>query len=143
MVSPKRANRFGSTAIILRASTSSSQPMTKSSALHPWLYLTFEPGIQDMMEENIGQHGREYTSYKVANLPIEFSTSMPRTQLRPGYGDGFLGAPLQSVPARERPAPRGQGDPRGTSSTHRQHNPGGAHHVGTELGEPDLCGAGV
>src|SRR5262249_42107396 len=26
-----------------------------------------------------------YTSYKVANLPIEFSTSIPRTQLRPGY----------------------------------------------------------
>src|SRR5215813_9701389 len=70
-----------------------------------------------------------YTSYKVANLPIEFSTSIPRTQLRPGYGEGFLGAPLQRVPSRERPAPRGQGDPRGTSRTHRQHNPGGAHHV--------------
>jgi hypothetical protein len=29
----------------------------KASALHPWPYLTFEPGIQDMMEENICQHG--------------------------------------------------------------------------------------
>src|SRR5215813_11763904 len=73
------------------------------------------------------RHG--YTSYKVANLPIEFSTSIPRTQLRPGYGDGFLGAPLQSVPPRERPSPRVQGGHRGTSRTHRQHNPGSAYHV--------------
>src|SRR5262245_52207016 len=73
--------------------------------------------------------GHLYTSYKVANLPIEFSTSIPRIQLRPGYGDGFLGAPLQSVPPRERPSPRVQGGPRGTSRTHRQPNPGGAHHV--------------
>jgi hypothetical protein len=36
-----------------------------------------------------------YTSYKVANLPIEFSRSIPRAQLRPGYGDGFRGAPLE------------------------------------------------
>ena len=38
---------------------------------------------------------RIYTSYKVANLPIEFSRSIPRAQLRPGYGDGFRGAPLE------------------------------------------------
>jgi hypothetical protein len=82
-----------------------------------------------MMQEYIGEHGRTYTSYKVANLPIEFSTSIPRTQLRPGYGDGFLGAPLQSVPAHERPSPRMQGGPRGTSRTPRQHNHGGAQHV--------------
>jgi hypothetical protein len=29
---------------------------------------------------------------------LEFSTSIPRTQLRPGYGDGFLGAPLHGHP---------------------------------------------
>jgi hypothetical protein len=83
----------------------------------------------ESVQSEVRQPRRRYTSYKVANLPIEFSTSIPRTQLRPGYGEGFLGAPLQSVPSRERPAPRGQGDPRGTSRTHRQHNPGGAHHV--------------
>jgi hypothetical protein len=27
---------------------------------------------------------------------VEFSTSIPRAHLRPGYGDGFLGAPLQT-----------------------------------------------
>src|ERR1043165_3514891 len=88
----------------------------------------FHIRIQDM-EVYVGRQGAHYTSYKVANLPIEFSTSIPRTQLRPGYGEGFLGAPLQRVLSRERPAPQGQGDPRGTSRTHRQHHPGGAHHV--------------
>jgi hypothetical protein len=78
---------------------------------------------------HIRQQWGNYTSYKVANLPIEFSTSIPRTQLRPGYGDGFLGAPLQSVPSYERPSPRRQGGQRGTSRTHRQHTPGGAHHI--------------
>jgi retron-type reverse transcriptase len=36
-----------------------------------------------------------YSSYKVANPLLEFSTSIPRTQLRPSSGEGFLGAPLQ------------------------------------------------
>ena len=78
---------------------------------------------------HICQQWRDYTSYKVANLPIEFSTSIPRTQLRPGYGDGFLGAPLQRVPPHEHPSPRAQGGQRGTSRTQPQDNPGGAHHV--------------
>jgi hypothetical protein len=43
----------------------------------------------------VRQQRRRYTSYKVANLPIEFSRSIPRVQLRPGYGDGFRGAPLE------------------------------------------------
>jgi len=87
------------------------------------------PEVQGLVPRHLCQDRGEYTSYKVANLPIEFSTSIPRTQLRPGYGDGFLGAPLQSVSSRERPAPQVQGDQRGTSRTHRQHNHGGAHHV--------------
>ena len=47
-----------------------------------------------------------YTPYKVANLVLEFSTSIPRTQLRPGYGDGFLGAPLHGGPSGEDPTPQ-------------------------------------
>ena len=92
-------------------------------------------GPNQTMVAALGLHGLEapwgvaYTSYKVANLPIEFSTSIPRTQLRPGYGDGFLGAPLQSVPPRESASPQVQGGQRGASRTHRQHPPGGAHHV--------------
>src|SRR5262245_36466291 len=84
-------------------------------------------GTRNHDRDSTGRH--RYTSYKVANLPIEFSRSIPRAQLRPGYGDGFRGAPLQSVPPRERPSPRVQGGHRGTSRTHRQHNPGSAYHV--------------
>ena len=75
------------------------------------------------------QHGGEYTSYNVANILVEFSTSIPRTQLRPSYGDGFLGAPLQTGQPLEHPPLQEQGDQRGSSSTPPQHNPGGAHHV--------------
>jgi hypothetical protein len=77
----------------------------------------------------VGQDRGGYTSYKGANFLVEFSTSIPRTQLRPGYGDGFLGAPLDTVLPPDKPAPREQGGRRGTSSTHPQHNPGGAHHL--------------
>src|SRR5215831_5622992 len=73
--------------------------------------------------------GNCYTSYKVANLLVEFSTSIPRTQLRPSYGDGFLGAPLQTGQPLEHPTPQEQGDQRGSSSTHTQQHPGSAPHV--------------
>src|SRR5262247_2483978 len=35
-------------------------------------------------------------TYKVANLPIAFSRSIPRAKLRPRYGDGWRGAPLEN-----------------------------------------------
>jgi hypothetical protein len=70
-----------------------------------------------------------YTSYNVANILLEFSTSIPRTPLRPSYGDGFLGAPLQLKQTLESPAPREEGDQRGSSSTYPPQNSGGAHHV--------------
>jgi hypothetical protein len=70
-----------------------------------------------------------YTSYKVANMLVEFSTSIPRTQLRPSYGDGFLVAPLQTGQPLEHPTPQEQGDQRGSSSTPTQQNPERAPHV--------------
>jgi hypothetical protein len=77
------------------------------------------------------RHGdiRYYTSYKVANMLVEFSTSIPRTQLRPGYGDGFLGAPLHTVVPPDKPSPREQGGRRGTSRPQTQQTPGSAPHV--------------
>jgi hypothetical protein len=78
---------------------------------------------------HVCQQWGNYTSYKVANFLVEFSTSIPRTQLRPGYGDGFLGAPLQMRQALEAPTPREQGEQRGSSSTQTQQNSGGAPHV--------------
>jgi len=86
----------------------------------------FEPRIEHLMGEDIGQDGTVYTSYKVANMLVEFSTSMPRTQLRPGYGDGFLGAPLQRRQALENPTLREQGEPGGSSTTPSQQHSGGA-----------------
>jgi hypothetical protein len=80
-------------------------------------------------EEDIGPQRTGYTSYKVANMLVEFSTSIPRTQLRPGYGDGFLGAPLQIRQALKNPTPREQGEQRGSSTTPSQQNPGGAPYV--------------
>jgi hypothetical protein len=81
------------------------------------------------IQGKVRQQGCRYTSYKVANMLVEFSTSIPRTQLRPGYGDGFLGAPLQMRPVLRNPAPREQGGQRGSSTTPSQQNPGGAPHV--------------
>src|SRR2546430_17636615 len=46
-----------------------------------------------------------YTPYKVANPVLEFSTSIPRTQLRPAYWDGFRGAPLHLEPSTQDPRP--------------------------------------
>ena len=89
----------------------------------------FVSALLQTVEGHMRQEWRGYTSYKVANFLVEYSTSIPRTQLRPSYGDGFLGAPLHTVLPREEPAPGEQGGRRGTSSTHPQHNPGGAHHV--------------
>jgi hypothetical protein len=39
-------------------------------------------------------------SNNVAKLPVEYSISMPREPLRPGYGEGCAGAPvtLQAAP---------------------------------------------
>ena len=60
---------------------------------------------------------------------VEFSTSMPRTPRRPGYGDGFLGAPLHPVVPPAKPAPREEGGRRGTSRPQTQQIPGSAPHV--------------
>src|SRR5262249_61430189 len=78
-------------------------------------------------EIQITEERREYTSYNVANILVEFSTSIPRTQLQPGYGDGFLGAPLQMGRPPERLTSQQRGGRRGTSSTHA--NPGDSPHV--------------
>jgi hypothetical protein len=97
--------------------------------LKPWLHLGITPPVEPIVSGDVPHQGCDYTAYKVATLPIEFSTSIPRTQLRPGYEDGFLGAPLQRVPPYEHPSPRAQGGERGTSRTPPQDHPGGAHHV--------------
>jgi hypothetical protein len=58
-----------------------------------------------------------YTSNKVAKSLLEFSTSIPRNQLRPSYGEGFLGAPIQIGMRRQAPPPPAQGEARGSSKS--------------------------
>jgi hypothetical protein len=78
---------------------------------------------------HICQQWGHYTSYKVANLPIEFSSSIPRAHLCPGYGDGFLGAPLHTGLSGERSPGREQGGRHGTSRTTTTHGTEGPRHV--------------
>src|SRR5262249_26518298 len=80
-------------------------------------------------EIQMTEERREYTPYKVANPLLEFSTSIPRTQLRPSYGEGFLGAPLQLGTRRDPPMPLGQGDDRGPSRTSSPSTSGDSEHV--------------
>jgi hypothetical protein len=81
----------------------------------------------ESVQSDVRQQWRRYTSYKVANFLVEFSTNIPRTQLRPGYGDGFLGAPLQVGRPPERLTSQQRGGRRGTSST--RPNPRDSPHV--------------
>jgi len=60
-------------------------------------------GVHHAMERHVQQQRAAYTPYKVANPLLEFSMTIPRTQLRPSYGEGFLGAPLQLGTRRDAP----------------------------------------
>src|SRR5882724_9358266 len=70
-----------------------------------------------------------YTSYKVAKNVVEFSTSIARAQLRPGYGAGFLGAPLNMVEPDDIPRERERGGRHGTSRTDHDQGAGNQRPV--------------
>jgi hypothetical protein len=53
----------------------------------------------------------DYASYNLAKLPFELGVRIERERLRPGYGDGFHGAPLVVWPASgDRPPENGGAD---------------------------------
>jgi Reverse transcriptase (RNA-dependent DNA polymerase) len=55
--------------------------------------------------------GSTYASYNLAKLPFELGFRIERERLRPGYGDGFHGAPLVVWPASgDRPLENGGAD---------------------------------
>jgi hypothetical protein len=58
---------------------------------------SLHPHIERIMQKKISQDGAYYGYNNVAKLGIEFSKSIPRDRLRPGYGDGFQGAPLRTL----------------------------------------------
>ena len=61
------------------------------------------------MEEYVCQKRAKFSPNNVAKSVIEFSTTISRERLRPGYGDGFGGAPLRISLGRTSAAKRGQG----------------------------------
>ena len=81
------------------------------------------------------QDGAETPPYNVAKrvLDFEFSISIARDRLRPGYGDGFLGAPLRtgsttkaSAKAGGAHVPRDRRRARGESRTDEDKNAQGS-----------------
>jgi hypothetical protein len=54
------------------------------------------PDIERIMQKEITQHGAEHAANNVAKRSIEFFVRLSRDQLRPTYGQGFRGAPLQT-----------------------------------------------
>ena len=51
----------------------------------------------------IGEQSREHAANNVAKRPLEFFIRLTREQLRPTYGQGFHGAPLQTDTEESRP----------------------------------------
>jgi hypothetical protein len=57
----------------------------------PFLFCPFVK----LIEIDVGEQWANSPSYNVAKSVIDFSITVPRERLRPNYGDGFQGAPLQ------------------------------------------------
>ena len=55
--------------------------------------------------------------------------SILRNDLRPSYGEGFLGAPIQIGTRRQAPTPPVQGDTRGSSKWSTSSNPADSYRV--------------
>ena len=65
---------------------------------------------------------RRYFTNNVAKTLLEFSISVPRTRLRPNYGEGFRGAPLKITRA-EKSAPQLNRASDTDAPTPKQQNP--------------------
>jgi hypothetical protein len=50
----------------------------------------------ERMQVQISEHRTKHAANNVAKRPLEFFIRLPREQLRPTYGQGFRGAPLQT-----------------------------------------------
>ena len=53
-----------------------------------------DPQVEDVVQKDVGEERADRSSYNLAKLPFELGTRIQRERLRPGYGDGFHGAPL-------------------------------------------------
>jgi hypothetical protein len=81
------------------------------SALQAWFDHRCDPFIQHIVQVDVGEQWRDYASYNLAKLPFELGFRIQRERLKPGYGDGFHGAPLVVWPASgDRPLGNGGAD---------------------------------
>jgi len=62
------------------------------------------PYVECIMQKEVTQHGAGHAPNNVAKRRVEFFVRLSREQLRPTYGQGFRGAPLQ--PDTEEPHPQ-------------------------------------
>ena len=89
-----------------------------------WLTAPMEQEDGSIAERKRGtpQGGVLHPSDNSAKLPFDFSVRVPRTQLRPRYGDGFDGAPLTG----RRPRGEGRAGGGGADDPARSANPASA-----------------
>jgi len=59
---------------------------------------SLRPEIENVVQDDVGKQRRYQPSHNVAKLPFDLSVRLPRKQFRPGYGEGFLGAPVVICP---------------------------------------------
>ena len=62
-----------------------------------------QPAVERVVEKEIHQQRTQYAANNVAKRPLEFFIRLAREQLRPTYGQGFHGAPLQPDTEAARP----------------------------------------
>src|SRR5258705_2079729 len=86
------------------------------------------PLIERIVKIDVRKHWAHYPSNNVANTVLEFSVSVPREELRPGYGHGFLGAPLTEN-SPDRPTQQDHGEGCDKSTNRRSRRPGGHNGV--------------
>ena len=72
---------------------------TNQVDLDPTAFPTFgEPFLEELFQAvqgHVRQHWGGYAPNNVAKRVLDFSTTVSRERLRPQYGDGFAGAPLE------------------------------------------------
>ena len=57
-----------------------------------------DPEIKGIVQEDVGEERTDHPSHDLAKLPFDLSVRLAREQLRPAYGEGFLGAPVVICP---------------------------------------------
>jgi len=75
-----------------------------------------------------GEWSSDYASYNIAKRMIEFPVNIPRNRLRAGYGDGFGGAPLSTLPTKTN-HPRNRGASTDGAGAEETTNVEGEAHV--------------